>query len=300
MRFATVADDTGTTTAAVLDGGAWHALPAPDLSALLAQEPTSGSRMPLAELATRAGREVVGAKPVLPLPAPAKVVCCGLNYAEHIQETGRELPRFPTLFAKFADTLTGPTDDIVLPHGLQVDWEAELAVVVGAPLRNADATTAKAAVAGYTIANDVSVRDWQYRTLQWFQGKAWDRSTPVGPVIVTPDEVDPGAGLDVICRVDGEEVQRDSSATLVFDSAALLAYISTFTTLRPGDLVLTGTPGGVGAAREPQRFLEDGSVVETEISGIGLLRNTIRFTRDGMTTPDGGPAPDGDPLTGSP
>ncbi|GAB3050649.1 hypothetical protein GCM10027053_07170 [Intrasporangium mesophilum] len=280
MRFATVADDTGSTTAAVLDGGAWRALPAPDLSALLSGEPELGSGMPLAELAARAGREVVGATPMLPLPAPAKVICCGLNYADHIQETGRELPRFPTLFAKFADTLTGPTDDIVLPHGLQVDWEAELAVVVGAPLRNADVTTAGAAVAGYTVANDVSVRDWQYRTLQWFQGKAWDRSTPVGPVVVTPDEVDPAEGLDVICRVDGEEVQRDSSATLVFDSAALLAYISTFTTLRPGDLVLTGTPGGVGVARDPQRFLGDGSVVETEISGIGLLRNTIRLASD--------------------
>jgi acylpyruvate hydrolase len=289
MRLATVADDTGSTTAAVLDGGTWRALPAPDLSALLAGEPALGAGVPLAELAARAGREVAGAIPVLPLPAPAKVICCGLNYAEHIQETGRELPRFPTLFAKFADTLTGPTDDVVLPQGLQVDWEAELAVVVGAPLRNADVTTAAAAIAGYTVANDVSVRDWQYRTLQWFQGKAWDRSTPVGPVIVTPDEVDPARGLDVSCRVDGEEVQRDSSATLVFDSAALLAYISTFTTLRPGDLVLTGTPGGVGVARDPQRFLEDGSVMETEISGIGLLRNTIRFTGDAAAEPAGAP-----------
>ncbi|MGW5241578.1 fumarylacetoacetate hydrolase family protein [Monashia sp. NPDC004114] len=303
MRFATVADQTGTTTAAVLDGETWRALPAPDLSALLTAEPASGAvepafsagrrlhrtGMPLAEMAARAGRVITDATPVLPLPAPAKVICCGLNYADHIQETGRELPRFPTLFAKFADTLTGPTDDIVLPHGLQVDWEAELAVVVGAPLRNADLTTAEAAIAGYTVANDVSVRDWQYRTLQWFQGKAWDRSTPVGPVVVTPDEVDPAQGLDVICRVDGEEVQRDSSATLVFDSAALLAYISTFTTLRPGDLVLTGTPGGVGVARDPQRFLEDGSVVETEISGIGLLRNTIRLTGDATAKTAGTP-----------
>ena len=280
MRVATVADDTGSTTAAVLDGDTWLALPAPDLSALLALEPPPGSRMPLADLAARAGGEIRGANPVLPLPAPTKVICCGLNYADHIRETGRELPRFPTLFAKFADTLTGPADDIVLPQGLQVDWEAELAVVVGAPLRHADPDTARAAIAGYTVANDVSVRDWQYRTLQWFQGKAWDRSTPVGPVVVTPDEVDPAAGLEVVCRVDGQEVQRDSSATLVFDSATLLAYISTFTTLRPGDLVLTGTPGGVGAAREPQQFLSDGSVVETEISGIGLLRNTIRFADD--------------------
>jgi acylpyruvate hydrolase len=287
MRFATVADDTGSTTAAVLDGTAWRALPAPDLSALLAGAPGLRAGMPLAELAGHAGHDIPDATPVLPLPAPAKVICCGLNYADHIRETGRELPRFPTLFAKFADTLTGPADDVVLPPGLQVDWEAELAVVVGAPLRNADPTTAKAAIAGYTVANDVSVRDWQYRTLQWFQGKAWDRSTPVGPILVPPDEVSPDAGLDVICRVDGVEVQRDSSATLVFDPATLLAYISTFTTLRPGDVVLTGTPGGVGVAREPQRFLEDGSVLETEISGIGLLRNTIRFADDANAGPPG-------------
>jgi acylpyruvate hydrolase len=133
-----------------------------------------------------------------------------------------------------------------------------------------------AAVAGYTVANDVSVRDWQYRTLQWFQGKAWDRSTPVGPVLVTADELDPADGLTITCRVNGEEVQRDSTATLLFDAAELVSYISRFTVLRPGDLVLTGTPGGVGVSRDPQRFLGDGDVLETEIEGIGLLRNVVR------------------------
>jgi acylpyruvate hydrolase len=288
MRFGTVADAAGSTTAAVLYESGWRALPAPDLSTLLALESALNIGMPLADAATQAGEVVVDPTVVLPLPAPSKVVCCGLNYADHIRETGRELPRFPTLFAKFADTLTGPTDDIVLPSGLQVDWEAELAVVVGATLTQADRDTALAALAGYTVANDVSVRDWQYRTLQWFQGKAWDRTTPIGPVVVTPDEVDPAAGLEVVCRVNGEEVQRDTSRTLVFDSATLVAYISTFTTLRPGDLVLTGTPGGVGVAREPQRFLEDGDVVETEIGGIGLLRNTIRFTDERPDTAGSG------------
>jgi acylpyruvate hydrolase len=223
------------------------------------------------------GAALAGAVPVAPLPRPAKVVCCGLNYADHIRETGRELPSHPTLFAKYADSLVGPADEVRLPRGLQVDWEAELAVVVGATLRRADRATAAAGIAGYTVANDVSVRDWQYRTLQWFQGKAWDGSTPTGPVVVTADEVDPRAGLTVTCRVNGEEVQRDSTSTLVFDAPDLLAYISTFTVLRPGDLVLTGTPGGVGSARDPQRFLADGDVLETEIEGIGLLRNTIRF-----------------------
>lgn len=270
MRLATVAHAAGT-SAAVLHEGSWRALPAVDLSALLAAAPPH-------QPAGQAGAVLDDAVPVLPLPAPGKVICCGLNYADHIRETGRKLPAYPTLFPKYADTLTGPEADIVLPRGLQVDWEAELAVVVGAPLRHADRATALAGIAGYTVANDISVRDWQYRTLEWFQGKAWDASTPVGPVVVTPDEIDPTAGLEVICRVNGEQVQRDTTRTLVFDAADLLAYISAFTVLRPGDLVLTGTPGGVGVAREPQRFLADGDVVETEIPGIGTLRNTVRFT----------------------
>ncbi|TMR35611.1 fumarylacetoacetate hydrolase family protein, partial [Nonomuraea zeae] len=186
----------------------------------------------------------------------------------------------PTLFAKYADTLTGPAAEIRLPAGLDVDWEAELAVVVGAEIRGASRAEAAAAIWGYTIANDVSVRDWQRRTLQWFQGKAWDRTTPVGPVVVTADELDPAAGLQVVCRVDGVERQRGDTRSLVFDAAALVAYVSTFTRLRPGDLVLTGTPGGVGMAMTPPAYLTDGAVLETEISGIGVLRNRIAFTKE--------------------
>lgn len=269
MRVTTVATESGD-TCAVLDGDVWRALPAADLSALL-------RTMQLTEARAAAGSALPGAIPVLPLPTPTKVICCGLNYADHIKETGRDLPAFPTLFPKYADTLVGPNDEIVLPSGLDVDWEAELAVVVGETIRSADPDTARGAIAGYTVANDISVRDWQYRTIEWFQGKAWDASTPVGPVVVSPDELDPFAGVDVICRVNGEEMQRDNTSTLVFDPAALLAYISTFTVLRPGDLVLTGTPGGVGVAQEPKRFLADGDVVETEIPGIGVLRNTVRL-----------------------
>ena len=269
MQFATVATPDRSTSAAVRTRDVWCRLPAPDLSDLLA-----GLDVPGADT----GAAIPGATPILPLGNPRKVICCGLNYADHITETGRDLPAHPTLFAKYADTLVGPEEDVVLPKGVDVDWEAELAVVVGAELRAASRHEAAEAIFGYTVANDISIRDWQYRTLQWFQGKAWDRTTPVGPVVVTPDEVDPVAGLDISCRVNGEEVQRANTRTLVFDSAELLAYVSSFTVLRPGDLVLTGTPGGVGVARDPQRFLEDGDVVETEIAGIGLLRNTIRFT----------------------
>ncbi|WP_037568411.1 fumarylacetoacetate hydrolase family protein [Phaeacidiphilus oryzae] len=276
MRFATLREADGGTTAAVdLDSdGVWRRLPAPDLSAFLRD---GGASTPAGESAAEA-LAAADAVPVLPLPAPGKVVCCGLNYADHIRETGRELPTHPTLFAKYADTLTGPADEIRLPAGLRPDWEAELAVVVGRELRGAGRAEAAAAVWGYTVANDVSVRDWQRRTLQWFQGKAWDRTTPVGPVVVSADALDPAAGVEVICRVDGVERQRGNTRTLVFDTAELLSYISTFTLLRPGDLVLTGTPGGVGAGMTPPAHLADGALLETEIPGIGVLRNRIVHT----------------------
>ncbi|RNI22920.1 fumarylacetoacetate hydrolase family protein [Flexivirga caeni] len=267
MRLATMVEADRSIRAAADTGDGWRALPATDLSGWFA----SGARLEPGELLN-------DAEPTLPLPRPHKVICCGLNYGDHILEMGRELPSYPTLFAKFADTLTGPIDDIVLPRGLQVDWEAELAVVVGAELRRATADEARAGIAGYTVANDISVRDWQNRTLQWLQGKAWDASTPVGPVVVSPDAVDPAAGVDVVCRINGVERQRGDTSRLVFDSAALLAYVSAFTVLRPGDLVLTGTPGGVGQGLRPPTFLTDGDVLETEITGIGRLRNVIRLT----------------------
>jgi acylpyruvate hydrolase len=268
MRIATVVTpaSNGTTAAMEIDGR-WHALPAPDLSALLESD-----------VDWIPGVELPDATLVLPLPRPRKVICCGLNYGDHIAETGREEPTHPTLFAKYADTLIGPGADIVLPAGLEVDWEAELAVVLGGELRNATPTEAETAIAGYTVANDISVRDWQRRTLQWFQGKAWDATTPLGPVLVTPDEIDPVSGVEVICRINGVERQRGNTKTLVFDSAALLSYISTFTVLRPGDVVLTGTPGGVGMGMQPPTYLADGDVVETEIPGIGTLTNLVRFT----------------------
>ncbi|WP_404290094.1 fumarylacetoacetate hydrolase family protein [Glutamicibacter arilaitensis] len=212
-----------------------------------------------------------------PVPAPTKVICCGLNYADHILEMGRELPQYPTLFAKFADTLADPGSEIISTVSNNVDWEAELAVVIGTKITNATEEEAAAAIAGYTVANDVSMRDWQRRTLQWFQGKAFDGTTPLGPVLVTTDELDPESGLEVICRVNGEEVQRGNTSTFVFSAARLISYISEFTTLRPGDVILTGTPGGVGMGMEPARFLADGDELQTEIPGIGTLKNRVRL-----------------------
>lgn len=234
------------------------------------------------EAARRAG-EVgpslpVDAGLVAPIHRPAKVLCCGLNYRAHIEEMGRGVPEVPTFFAKWADTLTGPDADISLEHGDtdKLDWEAELVVVVGAELRRSSVADCAAGIAGYTVSNDVSLRDRQWATTQWLSGKAWDATTPIGPVVVTADSFEP-AQHTVTCRVDGEIVQHAPLDDLLFSAAELLHHAARFTRLRPGDLVLTGTPAGVGAGRDPQRFLADGQVLETEISGIGLLRNMIRI-----------------------
>jgi acylpyruvate hydrolase len=272
MRYATLTTSNGT-TAAVNAGDGWRRLPYPSVSELLRDSAAAGG-----DLDTGAGDRIDAAEPRLLLPTPRKVICAGVNFSEHIAEMGREKPEYPTLFAKFVDTLTDPNATITLPSGLNIDWEAELAVVIGKRLHRADRDAALDAIAGYTVANDISVRDWQFRTLQWLQGKAWDATTPVGPELVTPDAFDPTAGARISCRVNGELMQSDDLKTLEFDSADLVAYISTFTALAPGDLILTGTPGGVGAGRDPQVFLQDGDLVETEIEGLGRLVNRISIS----------------------
>ena len=208
--------------------------------------------------------------------APEKVVCVGLNYRTHILEMGRELPTHPTLFAKFGRALIGAFDDIVLPASSEaVDWEAELGVVVGAEVRNASAEEARAAIAGFTVVNDVTMRDWQYRTPQWLQGKTFEATTPVGPWLVTDGAGDP-VSQTLTCEIDGDVVQKADTADLVFDPAALVAYVSSIITLVPGDLIATGTPGGVGHARNPQRYLQDGDVLLTRVDGVGECRNVCR------------------------
>ena len=206
---------------------------------------------------------------------PGKIVCVGVNYADHIAEMGREPPEFPTLFAKFTDALIGARDDIVLPAvSAATDWEVELALVIGRDVRHATDAEAASAIAGFTVANDVSMRDWQNRTLQWLQGKTFEHATPVGPWLVTPDEVGGTApDLELRCEVDGVLRQQSRTGQLVFGPAAIVAYVSSVVTLRPGDLILTGTPGGVGAAMDPPVFLAPGQVVRTAIEGIGELVN---------------------------
>ncbi|MEU8867221.1 fumarylacetoacetate hydrolase family protein [Streptomyces umbrinus] len=205
------------------------------------------------------------------VPNPEKIFCVGLNYRTHILEMGRELPEYPALFAKFARALVGAYDPVVLPAGSeQVDWEAELGVVIGSEVRHATREQAATAIAGYTVVNDVTARDFQYRSVEWLQGKTFERSTPVGPWLVT--DAEPG---EISCEVDGDAVQQADTSDLVFDAAALVSYISRIITLVPGDIIATGTPGGVGHARKPARYLAEGSKLVTRIEGVGELSNTL-------------------------
>ncbi|WP_405970575.1 fumarylacetoacetate hydrolase family protein [Streptomyces sp. NBC_00988] len=208
------------------------------------------------------------------VPRPSKIFCVGLNYRSHIVEMGREIPAFPTLFAKFAPVLIGAHDDIVLPAVSEaMDWEGELAVVVGARTRKVTPDEAADRIAGYSVLNDVTARDWQYRTKEWLQGKIFEATTPFGPYLVTPDEADVTTRT-LTTEVDSEPVQQAGIGDLVFDPAALVAYLSTIITLEPGDVIATGTPGGVGHARTPARYLTDSTVLTTRIEGLGECRNT--------------------------
>lgn len=282
MKLATLRTGENSTTAALAVGTETYLpLPYSNVGTLLADSGWRNAVQAAIDAApTGAGTVKASADRLAPLlPTAGKVICCGLNYGDHILEMGRDLPEYPTLFAKYADTLTGAADTIDVYGSERVDWEAELAVVVGSRLFRADESQAQAAIAGYTVANDVSMRDWQNRTLQWFQGKAFDATTPVGPVMLTSDEA--GSSFEVKGYVNGELVQSGNTATLVFGPARLLSYISQFTVLRPGDLVLTGTPGGVGMGMKPPRFLRDGDVLTTEIAGIGSLQNIVRIHQPG-------------------
>lgn len=271
MQLATLRVPHGTSAAVQVDSG-YALLGAPDVSTLLA----SSEGLQRAQDAQARGEVHVAeheADFAALVVSPVKVVCCGLNYADHILEMGRELPEYPTLFAKFADSFCGAQDDIHNGTSQKVDWEAELAVVVGRQLSQVSIEEATAGIAGYTVANDISMRDWQNRTLQWFQGKAFDASSPIGPVLVTADEFAADPTFEVKGFVNDELVQDGHTSTLVFSPASLLQYVAQFTTLRPGDVVLTGTPGGVGAGQDPPRFLQHGDILRTEIPGLGVLEN---------------------------
>lgn len=280
MRIATVRIESRTQAAHFHDDQV-HLLPWSDVGAVLSDAAAQGVNwMAMVQGATPILSMAVEEVDVAPvIPRPGKIVCVGLNYAKHIMEMGRDLPEFPTLFAKYPESLIGSRDDILLPpESDAVDWEAELALVIGAPVRRANPRESEAAIAGFSIMNDVTMRDWQYRTPMWLQGKTFESSTPFGPVLVSPDDLPGGTRpeLEISTELDGEVMQSSSTDDLVFDPPSLVAYISTIMTLQPGDVIATGTPGGVGHARKPPRYLTAGQVLTTSISHIGQLTNVAR------------------------
>jgi 2-keto-4-pentenoate hydratase/2-oxohepta-3-ene-1,7-dioic acid hydratase in catechol pathway len=217
------------------------------------------------------------ARILAPVPAPGKIVCIGLNYRDHAEEANLPIPEVPILFAKFANSVIGPGEPIVVPPETSTpDYEAELAVVIGRTASRVSVDEALDHVGGYTCANDVSARDLQNRTSQWMLGKAIDTFLPLGPVLVTPDEIPDPQALGIRCEIDGRELQSSSTAQMVFGVAELIASISATMTLEPGDVIATGTPPGVGFARKPPVWLEDGNEVTIEIEGIGSLTNPVR------------------------
>jgi len=270
MKLATVR--LGETTAAgVVEGDYVEVLRARDVREVLA-----GGLEGVASLST--GQRVpIGDADFAPVVLnPSATWCVGLNYAGHAEETGVPLPDYPTVFSKMSAALIGANDDIVMPPedvSVQLDWEAELVVVVGRSCRFADVDAAEAAIAGYTVGNDVSVRDWQLRTTQWLLGKTLEASSPVGPWLVTKDEFGNIEGKGITCDVDGETVQASQLGDLHFKPAELVSTISQMITLQPGDLIFTGTPSGVALSREGQPWLNNGAVVRTHIDGLGDLVN---------------------------
>jgi 2-keto-4-pentenoate hydratase/2-oxohepta-3-ene-1,7-dioic acid hydratase in catechol pathway len=285
MRLATIQTSLGP-RAAILQGDCYVDLHAtdPDLPANLRQLLESGPvALRAAEQAARREKAVeypaAQVRLLPPIPDPPKIICIGRNYGEHAKESGSEIPKEPVLFSKYATTLIGQGDAIELPAvSKEVDYEAELVVVIGKRGRHISTSEAMSHVAGYTIGNDVSARDWQLKKdgKQWMVGKTFDTFAPTGPVLVTADEVPDPHQLGIRLRLNGNTMQDSNTGEMIFKISALLAYMSQVFTLLPGDLVFTGTPPGVGFVRKPPVFLQSGDVVEVEIEGLGVLRNPVR------------------------
>jgi 2-keto-4-pentenoate hydratase/2-oxohepta-3-ene-1,7-dioic acid hydratase in catechol pathway len=211
-----------------------------------------------------------------PVPDPDKIICIGLNYADHASEAGLAQTEVPLFFAKFRNSLTGPTSPILLPRvSSQIDYEGELAVVMGMRCKDVAEQEALHYVAGYTIMNDVSARDLQMQTSQFIAGKALDSFAPMGPGIVLASALPNPQELLLTTKVNGQGVQHASTATMIFSVARIISFLSSLMTLEPGDIIATGTPSGVGFKRTPPLFLQDGDVVEVEIEGIGRIRNPV-------------------------
>jgi acylpyruvate hydrolase len=213
---------------------------------------------------------------IAPIPRPGKIICIGLNYRDHAAESNAPLPEYPVVFAKYANTVIGPGDAIVLPRVTeQVDYEGELGIVIGARVRDVPEAEALACVAGYLPFNDVSARDYQMRTSQWTIGKTFDTFAPMGPALVTADEVPDPHNLGLRVTIGDEVLQDSNTRHLIFRVPQLIAYLSSVMTLEPGDVIASGTPAGVGAARTPKRWLRPGETVCVEIERLGRLENPV-------------------------
>ena len=264
------------------DGAGWHGLTEgergfpgtlPELIARGADLLRTGrDLLPLREIDPNAVRLLP------PVPKPPKILCVGLNYDDHLQESGLKKPVYPEIFARFATSLIAHREPIRLPpESSALDYEAELAVVIGRGGRRIQHDRALYHVAGYSLFNDATIRDFQLRTPQWTMGKNFDATGAFGPWLVTPDAVPPGAhGLRIQGRLNGRVMQNASTDKLIFGVSELIALISIAMTLEPGDVIITGTPGGVGAARKPPVFMQPGDVFEVEIEGMGVLSNPVQ------------------------
>lgn len=282
MRFVTYQAATGPRAAGVTERGyvdlnQADAQLSPSLRTILAEGPVALKR---AKAALASGPVIEPSEVQLlpPIVDPEKIICIGLNYADHAAETGAKIPTEPVVFNKFPNTLRAHEDEIVLPKvSHEVDYEAELVVIIGREGKHISQTSALEYVAGYACGHDVSARDWQKGRPggQWLLGKTFDSFAPLGPELVTPDEIgDPGR-LDIQLRLNGEVMQKSNTKQLIFPVDYLISYLSQVVTLKPGDLIYTGTPPGVGMARMPPVWLKAGDTVEIEIEKVGILRNRV-------------------------
>lgn len=269
MRFVNYATDEGPRAGILGDGQvlAVRDAPAGGLQALVAAGGLESAS---------AGDEVPGAELLPPIDRPGKIICIGLNYRAHAEEGGREAPETPAFFAKFATSLRPDGATVELPHwSSKVDYEAEVAFVIGKSGKDIAAADALDHVAGYSLLNDLSARDYQFKTPQWMPGKAFDGAAPFGPALVTPDEAGPHNAIGIALDLNGERMQESSTADLVHSVPALIEYLSMLMTLEPGDVVATGTPSGVGSLRDPKVWLKPGDEVVVSSPQLGELRTTL-------------------------
>ena len=248
---------------------------APDLKTLIAKKLLSEAAKTLQQHTPDLNYADLHLLPVI--PNPNKIICVGLNYGEHVRETGRELTENPALFVRMSESQVGHGQDIVRPpESHRLDYEGEIAIVIGEGGRRISEADSWKHIFGYACYNDGSIRDWQVSTTQWTAGKNFWHTGGFGPWMVTADEIQPNQKMSLVTRLNGQEMQSATTDMMIHSIPRQIAYISTFIPLEPGDVIVTGTPGGVGNKRNPQVFMKPGDVVEIEVDAIGILRNTIR------------------------